>query len=619
MSSILPGLLVNFMSTPEADFFNDIFLVDKDGYEHSVSKIIMAAHSDVLFKIFTQENEQSKTIFNLPTVSGLSLVKILDWIECGELDLSWTSVVDVLETAEFLDISSVSSRCQKWLEKALVPDNVLGIWRFAKDHFLPNLERSSWKFLTERFVEIFKTEEFLELSSDILRIILISDELSCGEEEIWEGLLVWLGNKQQMEEVTNMMETVRFGLLEPDFYLRRVISHSLFLSLAPKVETVLSKSRKSKSSHYWTRPRCPQSLLFVFGGWSGDGPISTISVYDPAAAMWRDLTTTLPDNWAYMATVVVGTDVYLCGGHMEGEGNWATNVLMKFCPNTMKISRLAMMREKRNFLSLSFHSGSIYAFGGNKEHNMLNSVERYDISLNQWFKVKSMSRSRSDAGAATLRGKIYVVGGWNLMEPATSSVEVFCPRMERWSNIRSMREARSGAKVVAMGGLLYVVGGCDGHRILRSGEVYNPDTQMWSDLPNMDTPRSNHSMAVVQGKLIVMGGYQGWETTRKVEELDVTSKTWEDVGELSTSRSALSCGVVTFNRLHEKVRENYRWIEDVEEMAVDGMSNVLHGTEHLSDDDWYMYYGGDTEESSDDSSLDYADSGDDSDAFNVLN
>ena len=82
--------------------------------------------------------------------------------------------------------------------------------------------------------------------------------------------------------------------------------------------------------------------------------------------MWRDLTTTLPENWAYMATVVVGTDVYLCGGHMEGEGNGATKVLMKFCPNTMKISRLAMMREKRNFLSLSFYSGSIYAFDGNK-------------------------------------------------------------------------------------------------------------------------------------------------------------------------------------------------------------------------------------------------------------
>ena len=49
--------------------------------------------------------------------------------------------------------------------------------------------------------------------------------------------------------------------------------------------------------------------------------MSTTSVSDPAAAMWRDLTITLSYSWAYMANVVMGTDI-LCGGHMnrdEGE------------------------------------------------------------------------------------------------------------------------------------------------------------------------------------------------------------------------------------------------------------------------------------------------------------
>ena len=45
--------------------------------------------------------------------------------------------------------------------------------------------------------------------------------------------------------------------------------------------------------------------------------MSTISVFDPAAAMWRDLTITLPYNWAYISTVAVGTDIFLCGGHMD--------------------------------------------------------------------------------------------------------------------------------------------------------------------------------------------------------------------------------------------------------------------------------------------------------------
>ena len=383
MSSILPGLLINFISTPEADSFNDISLVDKDGDKHSVSKIIMAAHSNVLFKIFTQE--QSNTILHLPTVSGLSLVLILRWIESEELELNWTSVVDVLETAEFLDIPSVSNLCQEWLVNRMDPNNVLGIWRFAKVHFLMTLERSSWRIITEQFSLIYKTEEFLQLPSEILRIILISDELSCGEEEMWEGLLVWLGNKQELEEVNTLMETVRFGLLEPDFYMRRVKTNPLFQDIAPKVDEVIKYIKSSLfvenitslrcNSNYWTRPRFPQALLFIFGGFSSQGPVSTISVYDPAADRWRDLATTLPDKWAFMDTVLLGTDVYMCGGYIEMAGELATRVLIKFCLNTMKVTRLSIMRESRSFLSLAVHNGSIYAIGGIKGDLRLSSVE----------------------------------------------------------------------------------------------------------------------------------------------------------------------------------------------------------------------------------------------------
>jgi hypothetical protein len=37
-------------------------------------------------------------------------------------------------------------------------------------------------------------------------------------------LMAWVGdNKRDMVEVAQMMETIMFGLLEPDFYLRRVL------------------------------------------------------------------------------------------------------------------------------------------------------------------------------------------------------------------------------------------------------------------------------------------------------------------------------------------------------------------------------------------------------------
>ena len=114
-----------------------------------------------------------------------------------------------------------------------------------------------------------------------------------------------------------------------------------------------------------------------------------------------------------------------------------------------------------------------------------------------------MLRTRSDAGAATLGGKIYMVGGFDGVAP-TFTAEVICPGRGNWKMIKSMRVCSSGVKTVAMDGLLFVVGGWDGQQRLMRGEVYNPDTDMWTDLPDMKTPRSNHTLTAVQGRLVVV-------------------------------------------------------------------------------------------------------------------
>jgi hypothetical protein len=115
----------------------------------------------------------------------------------------------------------------------------------------------------------------------------------------------------------------------------------------------------------------------------------------------------MPYNWAYMASVVVHTVIFLCGGHMDRiEGEWATRVLMKFFPNTMEVSRLSMMKECRNYISIAVHSGFIYAIGGNNHTQRLSSVEKYDISHKQRSMVRSMHRTRSDAGQHLCGGRV---------------------------------------------------------------------------------------------------------------------------------------------------------------------------------------------------------------------
>ena len=78
------------------------------------------------------------------------------------------------------------------------------------------------------------------------------------------------------------------SILEPDYYLRRVLQG--ILSWALEGITLSSQDILRSYSSPLVRIR--------------------ISVFDPAAAIWTALPITLlPYNWAYMATVVAGTDI----------------------------------------------------------------------------------------------------------------------------------------------------------------------------------------------------------------------------------------------------------------------------------------------------------------------
>jgi len=542
MSAEFPSNLNNFLSTPEVNEFYDTTIESKDGQKHNVAKIIVAVHSNVLYKMFSKE--KNKNNFKLPTVPGEVLENIFSWMESGQLFLSWRNVYEVLQTAEFLDVPDVSCLCQEWMIARMNSRNALGIWMFARDNFLQGLEKTAMSFIGSNFTDIYQEKEFSDLHQDITKILLLSNKLSCGEEMVWEGLKVWLYNNEKDEtEITTLVETIRFGLLEHNFFDVKV---------RPVLDILVPNFNSSWYFNCNTaEPRYPESLLFTFGGWSESVPLSTISVMDPAANKWTDLKMTLPSNFdtAYFETVMVDTDVFL----------WNTFMFMKFNLNTLEISNLSKMKDTRGLGTFATHNKKIYAIGGESRSGLgQRSVEMYDINRNQWYKIRSMNMIRVDAGAATLNGKVYVVGGLDENGIPTNTVEMFSPVSGKWSLIHPMKVARSKIKVVVMDSKLYVVGGFDGRRAVKNGEVYDPETREWTDLPNMNRRRYGHILAAVQGKIMVMGGCTGERWIYKVEQLSLLTNKWEQVEDLPWERSEMRSGVINFNNLNSKLKEEAR-------------------------------------------------------------
>ena len=203
--------------------FLDVQLVDKEGRKHPMSKCILAVHSTTLHKMFCYGIDRFQEEYHLPTISGETIDIIFEWMVSGKFNLYEMNVLDVLEAAEYLNISCLSTLCQEWLIERISVNNVVGFWRYSLDHFLEVLKKSSLDFLTQNFPQVVEEEEFLELPIELLLLVLRSDDLSFDEKIVWEALLMWEKNHRNFLTENLLLNSVRFGLLDEGYFHEDVL------------------------------------------------------------------------------------------------------------------------------------------------------------------------------------------------------------------------------------------------------------------------------------------------------------------------------------------------------------------------------------------------------------
>ncbi|KAK9739181.1 Kelch motif [Popillia japonica] len=175
----------------------------------------------------------------------------------------------------------------------------------------------------------------------------------------------------------------------------------------------------------------------------------------------------------------------------------------------------------------------------------MNSAERYNPDANQWELIQPMQRQRSDASAAALDNKIYIVGGFNGQE-VMSSAEVYDTLTNQWSFIPHMISARSGVSLVAFKNALYALGGFNGFNRLTTGEKYLPgESSGWVSITEMFCPRSNFATVILDDQIFVIGGFNGSTTINFVECYDPENNEWYDAAPMNLNRSALSACVIS--------------------------------------------------------------------------
>jgi Kelch motif len=124
----------------------------------------------------------------------------------------------------------------------------------------------------------------------------------------------------------------------------------------------------------------------------------------------------------------------------------------------------------------------------------------------RWQRGTPLPEARSEVAATVYKGRIVVVGGFEIDRSTSKRVDLYLPGKKRWRRLPDLPRVVNHTTAAAANGKLYVVGGY-GRGIgapLRAGFVF--DGRRWSSLPTLPDGRAAAAAVIAGGKLYVVGG-----------------------------------------------------------------------------------------------------------------
>jgi N-acetylneuraminic acid mutarotase len=230
--------------------------------------------------------------------------------------------------------------------------------------------------------------------------------------------------------------------------------------------------------------------------------------------------------------VFIGTLALSAGNHvLAQDGSWTNE---------------APMHVNRYGLAAGVVSNIFYAVGGfNNETGlpMERTLEAYDPALNQWTTKTLMPTPRVYAAAASVNGKLYVMGGVDFVGHFFPVVEAYDPATDSWSTKSPMPGSRYGQATAVVNGIIYAMGGWDGGLVGRTHDLwaYDPATDTWTVKASMPSGRMSFGATVVENVIYAIGGeINGNISIGTVEAYDPATDTWTTKTPMPTHRLGVS-------------------------------------------------------------------------------
>lgn len=207
---------------------------------------------------------------------------------------------------------------------------------------------------------------------------------------------------------------------------------------------------------------------------------------------------------------------------------------------------LATLPLERSHLGVIAVGGFVYAIGGLQRGSAAGSAafDRYDPATDRWTAQPPLPATTDHPAVAASGDSIYVFGG-TLAAPTTVAWR-FDTNRAAWTSIAPLLQARAAAGAATIGGRIYLVGGIDGsRRHIASVDAYDPGTDTWSQVATLPTPREHLAVVSFRSTVCALGGHFGaGDRTNTVECYDPAVRRWTQLPSLIHAASDFGAATV---------------------------------------------------------------------------
>ncbi|NXX14073.1 KLH13 protein, partial [Podargus strigoides] len=555
--------------------------LEAEGVCFPAHKIILASASNYCKILFVGNLTRAGSpdgYVRLKAVSAAGLRNVLNFIYSNKLDLSLQNIEETFKAAETLLVREVIKLCFCFLEGCLNSENCVDVLNIATKLGPAELRQKAMCYAGQHYKWILANPQCLkDLDQETLCEILDgTNPEGCSELELFRATVSWLQHDHtRLKDAPDILRRIRFPLIPlQDLqrcvqemplmrldsgchrYLQEALNYHSHLYAQPVLQTQSSSLRSGSTMllvaggrtttncvcrEMWAADQSCNSwhkvgdlcvpvynhcvaiindFLFVIGGQckfdpTGKQPSNKVFRFDPRSTSWLQVASMLERRTRFHADVLSDCIFAVGGGTLLGT---LTCTVELYQPTDNKWEFIAPFPIPIADHAGTTHKGILYISGGFSGGKTLGDTYSYLPRLRRWIGNSAMAFTRCDHGMATVRDRIFCIGGRTLKGEEewihVNETEYYCPVSNQWTTLTLSLFNCCQFSITAHESTLYLAGGGLLQRMQKQDSVFLYDTegQVWKKASPLPKALVDHASCMIKLSQVNAAGETGGGT-----------------------------------------------------------------------------------------------------------